>query len=75
MDSGILRGIFESALSEVTRDGDLQNMVKEKIVSPMLHEICRELYPYLYICAGIMALVVMMLVVVTVILIGQVLRA
>ena len=75
MDSGILRGIMESALAEVTRDGDIQRMVRERLLSPMLHEVCKELYPYIYICAGVMALVVMLLVVVTVILIGQVLRS
>ena len=75
MDSGFLRGILEGALAEVTKDGDIQCMVREKIVSPMLHEVCRELYPYIYVCAGVMALVVMLLIVVTVILIGQVLRS
>lgn len=65
---------MEGALAEVTRDGDLQSMVRQKIVSPMLQEVCRELYPYIYVCAGVMALVVMLLVVVTVILIGQVFR-
>lgn len=65
---------MENAISEITRDGHLTSMVKERIISPMLQEVCLELYPYIYICAGVMVLVVTLLVVVTVILIGQVFR-
>lgn len=61
-------------LKDITKDGDLQDMVRSKIISPLLQCICKELYPYLYIFAGVIALVVTLLVIVTVMLIGQFMR-
>lgn len=71
MDSGLLRGLLENTLRDITKDDSLQNMVREKILGPMFQAVCKELYPYIYVCVGIMSLVVMLLIIVTVMLIGQ----
>lgn len=74
MDSGLITSLLENMLKDITNGGDLQDMVKSKIISPLLQCICKELYPYFYIFAGVVVLVVTLLVIVTIMLISQFMR-
>ena len=75
MDSSILHGIIESALQDITKNDEIQKMVKDRIISPIFQSICKELYVYIYIIVGVVAFMIMLLIVVTVILLGQIAKS
>lgn len=69
----VLGSLFERAFEEVSSDSSLQTMVRERIFAPVLQTLREEMQPYVFVLAGVVGLMLLLLVLVTVMLLGQVL--